>query len=120
MNKVEQIGNCVKKPEMIQGQNFCKIVLAVNDTYLKKDGTRGVNFFNVLVWNKKAENCVKYLDKGSRIAVVGHLQNKTYTAKDGTQRVSTEIIADEVEFLSRKQEEKTELIEIEDDGTMPF
>ena len=102
MNYSFIIGNLTRKPEMIEGQNFAKLVLAVNDNFLKKDGTRGVNYFNVIVWNKKAENCVKYLDKGSRIAVEGSLQNRTYTSKDGTQRVSTEILAKEVEFLSRK------------------
>ena len=118
MNYSFIIGNLTKKPEMIEGQNFAKIIVAVNDTYTKKDGTRDVNYFNVLVWNKLAENCCKYLDKGSKVAVVGKTRNHNYEAKDGTTKFVSEIIASEVEFIGTKKQE-VELQPV-DDSDMPF
>ena len=122
MNYSFIIGNLTRKPEMIEGQNFAKLVVAVNDTFTKKDGTRGVNYFNVLVWNKLAESCVKYLDKGSKIAVVGRTQNRSYETKEGETRFVSEIIASEIEFLSIKKQEVSQLVELTDEeaGDIPF
>ena len=120
MNVDIKIGNCVKKPEMVSGLNMARIILAVNDNFVKEDGTRGVNYFNIVVWNKLAENCVKYLDKGSKIAVYGRTQNKTYNAKDGTQRFSSEIVAREIEFLSEKKSQDETLLSEEEASDIPF
>lgn len=122
MNLIMIIGNLTKKPEMIEGQNFAKMIVAVNDTYTKKDGTRDVNYFNVLVWNKLAENCCKYLDKGGKVAVVGKTRNHNYEAKDGTIKFVSEVIASEVEFLSNKKQENNEFIPLSEDeaSDIPF
>lgn len=121
MNYSFIIGNLTRKPEMIEGQNFAKLVVAVNDTFTKKDGTKGVNYFNVLVWNKLAESCVKYLDKGSKIAVVGRTQNRSYETKEGETRFVSEIIASEVEFLNVKKE-TPQLVELSEEQAtdLPF
>ena len=58
------------------------------------------DFFNITVWRGRAENCGKYLKKGNKVAVVGSLQNRSYEDKDGNKRQVTDIIANEVEFLS--------------------
>ena len=59
-----------------------------------------------IAWRGLGENCAKYLAKGKKAAIVGELQARTYTAKDGTTRISLDVGADEVEFLSPKDEEK--------------
>ena len=122
MNVDIKIGNLVKKPEMVQGQKCARMILAVNDNFIKKDGTRNVNYFNVIVWNNQAENCCKYLDKGSKVAIFGSTENRTYQAKDGTKKFTSEIIAREVEFLSIKKQEEPQLVELNEEqaSDLPF
>ena len=103
MNKVYLIGNLTRDPEMSEtssGVAFCRIGLAVNRPYSSSDGERQTDFFNITVWRTQAENCGRYLKKGSKVAVVGSLQNRSYEDKDGNKRQVTDIIANEVEFLS--------------------
>lgn len=112
MNKVYLIGNLTRDPEMSEtssGVAFCRIGLAVNRPYSGADGERQTDFFNITVWRTQAENCGRYLKKGSKVAVVGSLQNRSYEDKDGNKRQVTDIIANEVEFLSvRNQNESSE------------
>ena len=70
-----------------------------------QSGDRVSDFFDVVAWRSLAELCGKYLAKGRRVAVVGELQTRSYDAKDGTKRYVTEIIADEVEFLSPRSQQ---------------
>lgn len=65
-----------------------------------KDGQDSVSFFTVVVWNKAAETASQYLSKGKQVAVDGRLEQRTWTAQDGTRRSIVEIIAERVEFLS--------------------
>ena len=112
MNKVYLIGNLTRDPEMSEtssGVAFCRIGLAVNRPYSGADGERQTDFFNITVWRTQAENCGRYLKKGSKVAVVGSLQNRSYEDKDGNKRQVTDIIANEVEFLSvRNQSEASD------------
>ena len=112
MNKVYLIGNLTRDPEMSEtssGVAFCRIGLAVNRPYSGADGERQTDFFNITVWRAQAENCGRYLKKGSKVAIVGSLQNRSYEDKDGNKRQVTDIIANEVEFLSvRSQNESSE------------
>ena len=83
------------------GTNVCTLSLAVNRRF--KDKTTGetvADFFNVIVWRQLAEICGRYLAKGRKVCVVGELQNRSYDAKDGTKRYVTEIVAEDVEFLT--------------------
>jgi single-strand DNA-binding protein len=110
MNKVFLIGNLTKAPsggETASGKAFAKLSLAVNRPYAS-DGDIKADFFTVTVWNG-AEACLNYLTKGSKVAIVGSLQNRSYEDKDGNKRQVTDIIANEVEFLSKveRQEEDT-------------
>ncbi len=105
MNKVILIGNLTRDPELSQtnsGISVCKFSLAVQRRFSGADGERTADFFNIIVWRAQGENCHKYLRKGNKAAVVGTLQTRTYDANDGTKRYVTEIIADEVEFLTPK------------------
>ncbi|MGL5956671.1 MAG: single-stranded DNA-binding protein [Brevinema sp.] len=65
-----------------------------------RDGKDSVSFFTVIVWNKAAETASQYLSKGKQVAVDGRLEQRTWTAQDGTRRSVVEIVAERVEFLS--------------------
>ena len=81
------------------------------------------DFFNVEVWGKQAENCDKYLKKGSKILVVGYIKTRSYEDKDGVKRKVWEVNAEQVEFLSSKSNsennDRPNLEEI-DDNRLPF
>ena len=106
MNKVFQIGNLTKDPEVRStgsGISVCSFTIAVQRRFQSQAGEKVTDFFPVTCWRTLADNCGKYLSKGSKVAVVGELQTRTYDAKDGSKRYVTEIVADEVEFLSPKK-----------------
>ncbi len=103
MNKVYLIGNLTRDPELSEttgGVAFCRFAIAVNRTFVNQEGNRDADFFNITVWRGQAENCGKFLKKGSKVAIVGSLQNRTYEDKEGVKRTVTDIVANEVEFLS--------------------
>lgn len=105
MNKVYLIGNLTRDPETSEtsgGVTLCRFAIAVNRNYQAADGTRDTDFFNVTVWRQLGENCGKYLKKGSKVAVVGQLQTRTYDDKDGNRRTAIDVVASEVEFLTPK------------------
>ena len=124
INKVCISGNLTRDPEIAEtpnGVTVCKFAVAVNRKYKDDNGEVVTDFFNVVAWRGLAENCGKYLAKGKKVAVVGTLQNRSYTDKNGVTRYVTEIIAEEAEFLTPRAEEqpKAKLTEVEDDG-LPF
>lgn len=107
MNKVFLIGNLTRDPELSttgSGVKFCRFTLAVSRSY-SKDGKRETDFLPVVVWRAQADNCARYLKKGSKAAVSGSIQTRSYDAQDGNRRYVTEIAADEVQFLSTKSED---------------
>ena len=131
MNKVILIGNLTKDPELSttnSGINYCRFTLAVPKRFAQA-GERDAEFINIVVWRVQADNCHKYLKKGSKACVVGSLQTRSYDAQDGSKRYVTEVVAEEVEFLSTKSNidnatsvtgaDASELQPIEDD-TLPF
>lgn len=106
MNKVILIGNLTKDPELTttnNGISLCKFTVAVPRRFAGVDGEREADFLPVIVWRGQADNCYKYLKKGSKAAVCGSIQTRSYDGSDGTRRYITEIVADEVEFLSSRQ-----------------
>ena len=107
MNKVVLIGNLTKDPDVRTtsgGASVTTLSIAVNRRFKDKSGERVTDYFRVVAWNKLADICGKYLVKGSKVSVSGELQTKDYEAKDGTKRYVTEILADEVEFLTPKSD----------------
>ncbi|HEY8423249.1 MAG TPA: single-stranded DNA-binding protein [Clostridia bacterium] len=104
MNRVILIGNLTRDPELSQtpgGIPYCRMSIAVNRNYTNADGERLTDFFNIIAWRGLAENCHKYLRKGHKVGVCGYLQTRSYE-QDGVKRYITEIVADEVEFLTPK------------------
>ena len=107
MNKITLIGNLTHDPELRatpSGVSVCSFTIAVNRRF-EQNGEKVSDFFNIKAWRGLGEACAKYLSKGKKIAVVGELQARTYQAKDGTTRMSLDVQADEVEFLSPKDTE---------------
>jgi single-strand DNA-binding protein len=105
MNKCILIGNLTKDPDLrtlpSTGTSVCNFTVAVTRRFANQQGEREVDFIPVVVWRTQAENCAKYLRKGSQVAVWGSIQTRTYEAQDKTRRYITEVVAEEVKFLSR-------------------
>lgn len=106
MNKITLIGNLTRDPEttVANGATVCKFTIAVRRRFAKET----TDFFNINAWRQLADICSKYLEKGRKVAVVGELQARTYTGKDGQVKMSLDVSADEVEFLSPNTEQKEE------------
>ena len=118
MNKVILVGNLTRDPELIttnNGISLCRFSLAVQRRFAGENGEREADFINIVVWRAQADNCYKYLKKGSKCGVVGSLQTRSYDANDGTKRYSTEVVAEEVEFLTSKGTSQTD--EFDDEAT---
>ena len=88
----------VELRETPNGKSVATLSIAVNRSF-----SNDTDFFNITVWNNQAENCAKFLKKGNKVAIIGSIQNRQYTADDGTKRTVTEIQADKVEFLTPKE-----------------
>ena len=113
-NKVWLLGNLTKDPESqttSSGITVCKFTLAVQRKFSNANGEKETDFINIVAWRTLAENCIKYLSKGKKVAVVGAIQTRSYDAQDGTKRYVTEIMAEEVEFLSPSEKQETEKVE---------
>lgn len=108
MNKVILIGNLTKDPELTtttSGISVCRFSLAVSRRFTNSEGERETDFINVVVWRNLADNCHKFLRKGSKAAVVGNIQTRSYDAQDGSKRYVTEVVAEEVEFVGARLNE---------------
>lgn len=143
MNRAILIGRLTRDPESTttqSGISMCRFTLAINRPFKSADGQEQADFIPVIVWRAQADNCGKYLTKGSQCAVVGSIQTRSYDDKNGEKRYVTEVVADNVEFLSRSGQSDgsgsgnfnnnnnrstkkpiTELQPVEDDGAdLPF
>ncbi len=106
MNKLTIIGNLTRDPEtrtVSSGSSVCSFTVAVNRRR-SADGQPDADFFRVSAWNKLGDVCQRYLAKGRKVAVVGSVSASSYEAKDGSTRFSLDVYAEDVEFLSPKQE----------------
>ena len=105
MNKVVLIGRLTRDPELRYTGNNTPVAsfsLAVNRNYSNQQGEREADFINIVVWRKQAENVKNYLTQGSQVAIDGRLQTRTYDDQNGQRRYITEVIADNVTFLSSR------------------
>ncbi len=103
MNKITLIGNLTHDPETrttSSGVTVCSFTIAVNRRFASQGGERQTDFFRINAWRQLGETCSRYLAKGRKVAVIGELQARQYEAKDGTTRMSLDVSADEVEFLT--------------------
>ncbi len=112
MNKIILIGNLTRDPELRttpNGYSVCDFTIAVNDRRGRNQQVGAqqdtAQFFRVTAWRQLGENCQRYLAKGRKVFVSGPLTARTYQANDGTTRVSLEVTADDVEFLSSRNDD---------------
>ncbi len=106
LNKVMIIGNLGKDPEMrytANGSAVTNFNVAVSRQYSATDGERReeTEWFTVVAWNKLAEQCNQFLQKGRKVYVEGRLQTRSWDGQDGQKRYRTEVVANEVQFLDR-------------------
>ena len=132
------IGNLTRDPELSEtagGVTVCRFAVAVNRGYGEN---RATDFYNVTAWRRLGEQVAQYTKKGNKIAVYGDLQIRQYEANDGSRRTSVDVIAQDVEFLTPKQQQgddfydapatqpsaapkkKPALEAFDDDGDIPF
>lgn len=109
MNKVVIIGNLTRDPELrttTTGVNVCSFTVAVNrrNRGNQQGNQPEADFFRVTAWRQLGELCAKYLTKGRKVCVTGPVSVSTYTGNDGTTRASLDVTADDVEFLSARNE----------------
>ena len=105
MNKALLIGRLTRDPELRStstGRNVCQFSIAVNRNFTNANGEREADFINCVVWDKQAENLVKYQKRGNQIAVDGRIQTRNYEDKDGKRVYVTEILANSISFLDSK------------------
>jgi single-strand DNA-binding protein len=110
MNKITLIGNLTSDPETRttpSGVTVCSFTIAVNRRFANSEGERQTDFFRINAWRQLGEVCAKHLAKGRKVAVVGELQARMYDAKNGEKRMSLDVAADEVEFLSPAEKAET-------------
>ena len=104
MNNVTLIGNLGRDPEYRETTtNVCKFTVAVTSGYGEKQRT---DWIPVVCFGKTADNCYKYLKKGSRVWVVGRIQTDSYE-KEGRNIYTTDIIASQIGFLTTRDNSST-------------
>ena len=106
VNKAILVGNLGKDPELSYTQSGtarCRFSLATSESYSNNAGERQerTEWHNIVVWAGLAEICGKYLTKGKQVYIEGRIQNRSYDDRDGNKRYITEIVANEMQMLSR-------------------
>ena len=106
MNKVILLGNLTRNPEIRYSQGekqmaVARFSLAVNRRFAK-DGETNADFLNCTAFGKTAEFVEKYFRQGSRMSLVGRIENNNYNNKNGEKVYSVQIMVEEVEFAERK------------------
>ena len=107
MNRVCLIGRLTTKPELRNlpsGIATTRFTLAVNRNFSNAQGEREADFITIVAWRNQAENICKFLDKGSLVSVEGRIQTGSYDDKDGKRVYTTEVVADQVNFLESKSQ----------------
>lgn len=105
MNKVMLIGNLTRDPEAgttANGVSYSRFSIAVSRRFSKEE----TDYFNIQCWKALADTCNRLLSKGKKVAIAGSIQIRNYESANGEKRTAVDIIADEVEFLSPKGDQK--------------
>ena len=111
MNKALLVGNLTRDPEHSvtpNGISVCRFTVAVQRKFANSDGEREADFINCVAWRNLADNVAKYVKKGKKVSVVGSIQTRSYEAQDGSKRYITEVVCEDVEFISPRDSEDGE------------
>jgi len=106
VNKVILIGNLGQDPELTgSGTAVCNMRLATNENYKDREGNlvEKTEWHNVVAWDRLAEICNEYLQKGSQVYFEGSLQTRSWEDRDGNTRYTTEVKAREMRFLDQRE-----------------
>lgn len=104
MNKIVITGNVCHTPETRttqSGKSVCSFDIAVNS---KRGGETKTEYFRISAWNKLGEVCQQYAAKGKKLLVTGEVSARAYMSRDGEPRYSLEVMAQDVEFLSPREQ----------------
>ena len=105
LNKVILIGHMTANPELKQSMSgipVCTFSIGVSRKYTKGEQQQ-TDFITIVTWRQQAEFVCRYFKKGNSICVCGSLQTRTWTDNRNNKRYATEVIADEVSFVERKE-----------------
>ena len=105
LNKVILIGNITATPELKQSMSgipVCTFSIGVSRKYTKGEQQQ-TDFITIIAWRQQAEFVCRYFKKGSAICVCGSLQTRSWTDNRNNKRYATEVVADEVSFVDRKE-----------------
>ena len=105
LNKVILIGHMTANPELKQstsGVSVCSFSIGVSRRYTKGEQQQ-TDFITIVAWRQQAEFVCKYFKKGQAICVCGSLQTRSWTDNRNNKRYATEVVADEVSFVERKE-----------------
>ncbi len=110
LNRAQLIGNLTRDPEMRQipgGQIVSTFGMATNFTWTDQSGQKQSKpeYHNIVAWRKLGEICGQYLRKGSKVYIEGRIQTREWEGEDGNKRYRTEIVADNMIMLDRKNGE---------------
>ncbi|MBC1525458.1 single-stranded DNA-binding protein [Listeria booriae] len=109
MNRVVLVGRLTKDPELRYtpaGDAVATFTLAVNRPYKNANGEQPVDYINIVVWRKAAENAANFLKKGSLAGVDGRVQTRNYEGQDGKRVYVTEVLAESVQFLEPRSSQE--------------
>jgi len=103
LNKYIAIGNLTIAPktQQIKDTHLTTFSVAINNPMNKND----VCFIDIETWGKTAQNCSKFLDKGSKIFLEGRLKYSCWQAKDGSKKCKVSCVADYVQFMNSSKED---------------
>lgn len=106
-NKVILIGNLVADPELKKTQSGVSVTsfrIAVNRRYTRQGEQQQTDFIDIVAWRERAEFVTRFFTKGKPILVCGQLQTRTWTDNNGQKRYATEVVADELSFVTNKND----------------
>ena len=116
MNKIILLGRLTKDPEIRIGQNDSKVgrcTIAVQRKFAKEGEERQTDFFNVVTFGKQAEFFSKYFTKGQQVAIIGRAELNQYEDDNGNNKVSLQIVCEEIHFADSKKDSNNSSNEFE-------
>jgi len=105
LNSINLVGRLTNDPELRKSNsdvNFVNFSIAVDNTRLEADGTRGTCFLDAIAFGNQAEAIARSLHKGSKVAISGSLNQRNFIRQDGSKGRAYEVNVDSVEFLDPK------------------
>ena len=121
MNKAQLVGRLTKDVEVRYSQGDSQMAIARFTVAVDRRGKNNeADFISCVAFGKTAEFVEKYFSKGNRIGICGHIQTGSYTDKDGKKVYTTDVVADEAEFVESKSsaEQGKEQPKVDENGFM--